>query len=155
MKFRRFFALFLSLLISAQLCVTSFAAEGDVGDWEVLAKAGTLHVGIYGKTESKTRPTLWAIGKTIKDGAEPCEASQEPTPDKWQQLLDELKRIAGADPEVINPIIEEYISENPDEFRGPAGYTPERGVDYYTEADKAEMVSAVLAALPSGDEVSY
>ena len=42
MKFRRFFALFLSLLISAQLCVTSFAAEGDVGDWEVLAKAALL-----------------------------------------------------------------------------------------------------------------
>lgn len=34
---------------------------------------------------------------------------------------------------------------------GPAGadgYTPQRGVDYYTEADKTEMVNAVLAALP-------
>lgn len=42
MKFRRFFALFLSLLISVQLCATSFAAEGDVGDWEVQAKAALL-----------------------------------------------------------------------------------------------------------------
>lgn len=42
--------------------------------------------------------------------------------------------------------------------RGPAGadgYTPQKGVDYYTEADKQEMVSAVLAELPNGDEVSY
>jgi hypothetical protein len=32
--------------------------------------------------------------------------------------------------------------------KGDDGYTPVRGVDYYTDADKAEMVSAVLAALP-------
>lgn len=35
------------------------------------------------------------------------------------------------------------------------GKTPVKGVDYYTEADKQEMVNAVLAALPNGDEVSY
>ena len=31
---------------------------------------------------------------------------------------------------------------------GADGKTPVKGVDYYTEADKAEMVSAVTAALP-------
>lgn len=31
---------------------------------------------------------------------------------------------------------------------GADGYTPLKGVDYYTEADKAEMVQAVLAAMP-------
>ena len=38
---------------------------------------------------------------------------------------------------------------------GPAGYTPVKGVDYYTEADKAEMVGAVLAALPTWQGGSY
>ena len=38
---------------------------------------------------------------------------------------------------------------------GQDGYTPVKGKDYYTEADKTEMVNAVLAALPNGDEVSY
>ena len=33
-------------------------------------------------------------------------------------------------------------------FDGPAGATPVKGTDYYTEADKAEMVDLVLAALP-------
>lgn len=42
MKFRRFFSVFFALLIAVQLCCTSFAAEGDVGDWEVLAKAALL-----------------------------------------------------------------------------------------------------------------
>ena len=31
---------------------------------------------------------------------------------------------------------------------GDPGYTPKKGVDYYTEADKAEMVDEVIAALP-------
>lgn len=39
--------------------------------------------------------------------------------------------------------------------KGADGYTPQRGVDYYTEADKVEMVNSVLAALPNGDEVNY
>lgn len=38
---------------------------------------------------------------------------------------------------------------------GADGYTPQKGIDYYTDADKAEMVAAVLAALPNGDEVAY
>ena len=31
---------------------------------------------------------------------------------------------------------------------GIDGYTPQKGVDYYTEADKVEMVSAIIDALP-------
>ena len=38
---------------------------------------------------------------------------------------------------------------------GDKGDTPVRGVDYCTAADKEALVSAVLAALPNGDEVSY
>ena len=38
---------------------------------------------------------------------------------------------------------------------GVDGYTPVKGTDYYTEADKAEMVSAVLAALPTWTGGSY
>ena len=38
---------------------------------------------------------------------------------------------------------------------GAAGKTPVKGTDYYTEADKAEMVAAVIAALPDATEVSY
>jgi hypothetical protein len=38
---------------------------------------------------------------------------------------------------------------------GAAGYTPVRGTDYWTPADRAAMVTDVLAALPNGDEVYY
>lgn len=35
-----------------------------------------------------------------------------------------------------------------DGVNGTDGYTPVKGTDYFTDADKAEMVSAVIAALP-------
>ena len=38
---------------------------------------------------------------------------------------------------------------------GNPGKTPEKGSDYYTEADKTEMVNAVLSALPTWTGGSY
>lgn len=38
---------------------------------------------------------------------------------------------------------------------GADGHTPEKGVDYFTESDKTELVNAVLAALPVAEGVSY
>lgn len=38
---------------------------------------------------------------------------------------------------------------------GKDGYTPVKGVDYYTDTDKAEMVNAVIAALPAAEGVGF
>ena len=42
MKFRRFFSVFFCLLLMLQLAIPAQAAEGDMGDWDVLAKAALL-----------------------------------------------------------------------------------------------------------------
>lgn len=39
--------------------------------------------------------------------------------------------------------------------QGADGKTPVKGTDYFTEADKQEMVNAVIAALPNGNGVAY
>ena len=39
--------------------------------------------------------------------------------------------------------------------KGDPGKTPVRGTDYWTVADKQEIVNSVIAALPDGSEVSY
>ena len=41
------------------------------------------------------------------------------------------------------------------DLKGADGYTPAKGTDYFTEADKTEMVNAVLAALPAAEGVNY
>lgn len=41
---------------------------------------------------------------------------------------------------------------------GPAGadgHTPVKGTDYWTEADKQEIIDAVIASFTNGNEVSY
>ena len=38
---------------------------------------------------------------------------------------------------------------------GTPGKTPVRGTDYWTAADKQEIVSSVIASLPDGTEVAY
>ena len=40
-------------------------------------------------------------------------------------------------------------------IKGVDGNTPARGTDYWTAADKQEIVNDVLAALPDGSEVAY
>lgn len=39
--------------------------------------------------------------------------------------------------------------------RGPKGDKPVKGIDYYTEEDKAEMVNSVLEKLPVWKGGSY
>lgn len=39
--------------------------------------------------------------------------------------------------------------------QGPKGDKPIKGTDYYTEADKQEIVNLVMDSLPNSEEVSY
>lgn len=39
--------------------------------------------------------------------------------------------------------------------RGEKGDTPIKGVDYWTEEDKQEIIQAVLAAIPDGTKEVY
>ena len=67
--------------------------------------------------------------------------------------------------DILNAIIANKVSgggsgsgTGPAGPQGPAGadgYTPVKGVDYWTEADKAEMVSDVLSALPTWEGGAY
>lgn len=54
--------------------------------------------------------------------------------------------------------LENMIADIPYGKQGPqgeAGVTPVRGVDYWTETDKTEIINEVLASLPDGDAISY
>ena len=47
------------------------------------------------------------------------------------------------------------ISVGAQGVQGPAGHTPVKGTDYWTDADKVEIVNDVLAALPTWTGGSY
>ena len=45
--------------------------------------------------------------------------------------------------------------QGPQGPQGPAGATPVKGTDYFTAADKAELVTQVIAALPNANGVNF
>ena len=75
-----------------------------------------------------------------------------------------LKGAAGYSPTVTASQMSSGVSltvQNPNTpygtfiKNGVDGKTPVKGTDYFTAEDKAEMVSQVLAALPSASGVSF
>ena len=119
--------------------------------WEALSKAGVLLVGLRGELGETQRPTLWAQRKTVHEGADKGTASREPTPDIYGQLLSEIAKITeGRTPELKcegKTVFWKYTDEDDAAWR--------ELLTVITDDDRSEIVSAVLAALPNGDEVSY
>ena len=105
------------------------------------------------ETQDKTS-LVYAINELsrrsgAKPGATEEEAAQIAQNKADIERLDANKLDASKLPEVINDALAQ--AKESGEFDGDPGYTPVKGKDYYTEADKAEMVSAVIAALPVYD----
>lgn len=86
------------------------------------------------------------------------------------EIQDAIIALESAGDDVITPTIGEngnwYLGDTdtgkpsrgetgPQGPKGAPGKTPARGTDYWTAADKQEIVSDVLAALPDGTEVAY
>ena len=116
--------------------------------WEMLTECGMLQIGVYGESADKRRPTLWASPKTVNPGAEVGEASREPTPDMWQQLLADLSRVAPHIGESGNWYVGEVDTGVP--ARGDKG-------DSYilTAADKDEIAKkAAIEKLMVGKQLT-
>lgn len=55
-------------------------------------------------------------------------------------------------------MIVDYVNAHKEELKGDNGndgHTPQKGIDYWTEADKAEIVNSVIAALPTAESEVY
>lgn len=62
--------------------------------------------------------------------------------------------IESTDEGAVITIVDATGSSSATLLHGAQGQTPVKGTDYWTEEDKAEIVSDVLAALPQAEEVS-
>jgi hypothetical protein len=110
--------------------------EGDeaVVPHEVLANEGIVHFGVFGFSADQARTTE-VLHLTVVEGAitDATAIHIDPTPDVYQQLL----------------LIAQQIHTDVQ-----AGiYTPKKGVDYWTPADKAEMKNDILAEFIDAAEV--
>nr|DAU36012.1 MAG TPA: nucleoid-associated protein [Caudoviricetes sp.] len=190
---------------------------GDTIELPVCTVPGVVQIGLYAGNLRTSRVAILRALPSVRSAA---GAPADPTPDVYDQLMDLIKGLGGADPEAIKTAVAEYLTEHPVEetdptvpewakaekkptytaaevgavaqtdlqaatdaalaqakasgaFDGPKGAdgangkdgaqgekgadgkTPVRGTDYWTAADKQEIVNSVIAALPGGTEVSY
>ena len=159
-----------SVLLSSDICSIP---------WEVLQSAGELYVSLRG-TNSGGELVLCtenAFIGTVKPSLAASIAAQhhEATPDILDALLSDVADLkngtgaGGANGKSAYELaleggfegsLAEWLdslkgSDGADGRNGADGYTPVKGTDYFTASDKAELIGAVLNALPDGDEVSY
>lgn len=127
--------------------------------YEILSENSTIFIGCYAISDNndfKRISTNWIIAHTIggaySEGTEP----KIPTPDLWETLiLKTLPYIGQNGNWYIYNMKEHCYTDSGISSCGPNGYTPIKGVDYYTEADKNDLIESILIALPNGDEVMY
>ncbi len=93
------------------------------------SEAKTVEVKNGAKGDTGATPNIQIGTVTTLDAGENATASMTGTPE--------------------NPLLNLGIPNGVD------GKTPVRGTDYWTDADKQEIINSVIAALPDGTEVSY
>lgn len=144
--------------------------------WEVLQEAGELYVSVRGTASGGdlvlcTENAL--IGNVKPSLAAAITAEhREATPDVIDTLVSDIAALkncgssGGANGKSAYELavqngfdgtLSEWLNslKGADGRNGADGYTPGKGTDYFTDADKLELVTAVLNALPHGDEVTY
>lgn len=161
-----------SVLLSSNVCAIPYS---------VLTAPGNLYVSVRGVGDSGNIVFCTEdeyLGKVGVSGASfPVVDLDDVEPDVIDSLLADVSELKtsggggagstdGADGKSAYELavengfegtVTEWLSSlaGADGTNGSDGHTPVKGVDYFTAADKAELVSAVLTALPDGDEVSY
>lgn len=138
---------------------------------ELTEKSGhQLRIGFYGVDGSGkvVIPTVWATLGIVQAGADPSgDTSTDPALPVWAQIqkeVDELRNTGGKPgPQGPAGPVGPQGPEGPKGDKGdkgdpgepgPAGadgYSPVRGVDYWTEADKTEIKSYIDEAILGGE----
>ncbi len=122
---------------------------------EVLAKrCPSLQMGIYGAKPDGTIviPTIWCALGSVEAGADPSgDPSTDPTLPVWQEILKQVAELGEPPADGITP----HIGGNGNWWLGETdtGVTaaPVAGVDYFTAADRDDIVRKVIAEEPGID----
>ena len=142
------------------------------GAWEILGSQRVDLTGYATETWVNTRIAAFVTAEKIVELLGYTPAKQSDVGEMREELGDKLD--ANALPDAVNDALAqakasgEFDGEKGDKGDpgekgdkgdkgdpGSPGYTPVKGTDYFTEADKTELVSAVLAALPAAEGVGF
>ena len=104
--------------------------------WEVYAEDGTFYMSVFGDKENARRTSTIVRYKVGKGVAAENMVPSEPTPDVYAQIM---------------ALIESGILKGD---TGEPGYTPVKGVDYWTPEDQEEMYELVSPLIDNVDNTA-
>lgn len=164
---------------------TELSSDKCTIPWEVLTSVGEVFVSLRGIgeggnfvicTETKS------LGKVSKSlAATLSEMHGEATPDILDRLITDVADLKSNPPgrgengkSAYELAVEHGFAgsetqwlaslkgdkgmpgvRGPEGYAGNDGYTPVKGVDYWTAEDRQGIIDEVLSSIPDGDEVSY
>lgn len=109
--------------------------EGTVCNVPVIKNTVVLYVGVFAGSLRATTPATIGCKKSILRGG---GSPENPPPDAYSQIMNMIN--AG--------MLKGDKGDKGDKGKdGAAGHTPEKGIDYYTPSDKAEIVNEVVDAV--------
>ena len=123
---------------------------------EVTDTHGLIYIGVFG-IKGECRRTTEPICFYLEEGIVTEGNPSEPTPDIYAQIANLCNEAVNT----ANSVREDADNgafngkDGVDGKDGTDGKTPVKGEDYFTEEEKAEIVTEVLNALPNLDEVKY
>ena len=116
-------------------------------DIEVLSRvAATTHYEV--EAIQTSLDNLESEVNELKEGNINIDLTNYATKTELSKKLDKSE-LNGA----INTALES--AKNSGEFKGQDGYTPIKGIDYFTELDKGELLERILQSLPTWEGGSY
>lgn len=141
--------------------------EGNICNGVAVEKSLLCYIGVFSGDLMTTTPACVDVEQSIRDIG---ETPRQPTKDEYNQIIELLNKYieqgggGGSGESGFSPIVEITPIENGhrvtitdvngaksfDVFngeKGADGHTPVKGVDYFTEADKAEIVDEVKAQI--------
>lgn len=133
------------------VCADGTTYTTEVKDGVALLPAVRTTRIMVGLTDGTRKATTGVQYSCIPSVKENSGIIVEPSKDVYDQLLEMYNsKLSAADlPDAVDSALAQAKESGTFD-----GRTPEKGVDYYTESDKEELVQAVVAALPKyGGEV--
>lgn len=115
----------------------------------VALKALHDSIPLWAKESTKPSYTYAEVGAEKSGTAEAKVSEHNASGTAHEDIRSELADKLNADklPEAVNTALSQ--AKESGEFDGKDGYTPIRGTDYWTDADKNVIISDVLSALPA------
>lgn len=89
---------------------------GDVTELPVCTVPGVVQIGLFA---GDIRASRMAIMRALPSVRSAAGAPADPTPDVYDQLMELIKGLGGADPEAIKTAVAEYLAAHPIEETDP------------------------------------